>query len=102
MLSAMANLIRWCLFTVVVTSVATAVVVRSTGYTGVSTEAGKYFVTYKSARYEVSRDDFERTRRRDRINGVAVMCGMFSCFAFVGFESVRFRGRPHVAKRHAA
>lgn len=95
----MVKLIRWSLLTVFVASLATAVLVRSNGYTGVATEGGKYFATYKSTRYEVDRQEFEQTRWRNRVNGVAVATMVISLFAFIGFESVRFGGVRHITSR---
>jgi hypothetical protein len=97
----MMTLIRWGLLTLFAASLATAVMVRSNGYTGVATEEDKYFVTYKSTRYEVSREEFEQTRWRNRVNGIAVWSMMLSLFTFIGFESVRFRGGSRTtASRH--
>jgi hypothetical protein len=95
----MVKLIRWSLLTLFIASLATAVLVRSNGYAGVATEGGKYFVTYKSTRYEVDRQEFEQTRWRDRVNGVAVATMMISLFAFIGFESVRFGRGQHITSR---
>ena len=95
----MVKLIRWSLLTVFVASLATAVLVRSNGYTGVATEGGKYFVTFRSTRYEVDRHEFEQTRWRNRVNGVAGATMMISLFAFIGFESVRFGGGRHITSR---
>jgi hypothetical protein len=95
----MVKLIRWSLLTIFLASLATAVLVRSNGYTGVAMEAGKYFVTYKSTRYEVDRQEFEETRWRNRVNGIAVATMMISLFAFIGFESVRFGGGRHITSR---
>lgn len=88
----MVMLIRWSLLAIFVASLATAVVVRSNGYTGAAAEGGKYFVTYKSARYEVDRNEFEETGWRNRVNGIAVATMMVSLFLFIGFESIRFGG----------
>jgi len=93
------KLIRWSLLTIFVASLAMAVSVRGNGYTGVATERGKYFVTYKSTRYEVDRGEFERTRWRNRVNGVAVATMMVSLFSFIAFESVRFGGGRHTTGR---
>src|SRR3954449_11436834 len=95
----MVNLIRWSLLTVFIASLATAVLVRSNGYTGVDAEGGKYFVKYKSTRYEVDRQEFEQTHWRNRVNAVAVATMMISLFAFIGFESIRFGGGRHITSR---
>jgi hypothetical protein len=95
----MVKLTRWCLLTVFVASLATAVLVRGNGYTAVAAEGGKYFVTYRSTRYEVDRQEFEQSRWRNRVNGVAVATMMISLFAFIGFESIRFGGGRHVTSR---
>jgi len=94
---AMVRLIRWTLLTIFVASLATAVLVRSDGYTGVAMEGGKYFVTYKSTRYEVERNEFEQTRWRDRVNGISIATMMISLFSFIGFELVRFGSGRHTA-----
>ena len=95
----MVKLIRWSLLTIFFASLATAIMVRSNGYTGVATESGKYFVTYKSIRYEFNRQEFEQTRWRNRVNGVAVATMMISLFAFIGVGSVRFVGGRHITSR---
>jgi hypothetical protein len=95
----MVTLIRWSLLSVFVASLATAVLVRSNGYTGVAAENGKYFVTYRSARQEVDRQAFEETRRRNRVNGIAVATMIVSLFAFIGVESARFAGGRRVTSR---
>jgi hypothetical protein len=94
-------LIRWSLLSIFFASLAMAILVRSNGYTGVAAEDGKYFVTFKSARYEVDRNEFEQTRWRNRVNGVAVATMMLSLFSFIGFDSVRFRGVRHITKRRS-
>jgi hypothetical protein len=94
----MVNLIRWSLLVIFVVSLATAVTVRSNGYTGVESEGNNYYVTYKSTRYEVSHEEFEETRWRNRVNGIAVASMMISLFAFIGIESVRFGGRRHIPR----
>jgi hypothetical protein len=86
---AVVSLIRWSLLTIFAASLAIAVSVRSNGYTGVATENGKYFLTYKSTRYEVDRNEFEQTRWRNRITWIAASAMMISLFTFIGFESIR-------------
>lgn len=95
----MVKLIRWSLLTIFFASLATVVLVRSNGYTGVATEDGTYFVTYKSTRYEVDRNEFDQTRWRNRVNGIAVATMILSLFSFIGFESVRFGGGRHITSR---
>lgn len=84
-----------------VASLATAVVVRSNGYTSAASEDGKFFVSYKSARYMVDREVFEETRWRNRVNGVAIVTMLLSLFAFIGFESIRRGGGRRLIPQRA-
>jgi len=65
----------------------------------VAMEGGRYFITYKSTRYEVDRNEFEKTRWRNRVNGTSIATMMISLFSFIGFESVRFGGGRHITSR---
>jgi hypothetical protein len=92
------RLIRWSLLTIFVISMTAAVIVRSTGYTGVVSESGRFFVTYRSSRYEVSREAYEQARWRNRVAATAAVTMMVALFAFIGIELVRLGGR-HITTR---
>jgi hypothetical protein len=59
---------------------------------------GKYYVNYRGAKYEISRQQYEENERlqwRNRTSEIASFVGTLSLFAFIGIESARFRPRRH-------
>jgi len=78
------RVIRWTLILVFILSTTVAVIVRSTGYTGVESDQGKYYVTFKSMRYEVSEQQQQEIYRRDRISWTAALLMISSMLALGG------------------
>lgn len=93
------RVIRWILLMIFIVSVTTAIAVRGSGYTGVIAENGKYFKIYKSARYEVSREEYEHTRWRDPVAFGAVAIMVLSLLVFITIESRSSRGGRHITTR---
>jgi hypothetical protein len=86
--------VLWLLLGIFVASTITAVTVRITGYTGVAIENGRYFVRYRSTRFEVTRREYEESHWRDRVGSIAAGTMMVSLFAFIGLNCLlRTAGR---------
>ena len=82
------RLLRWLALAVFLASAATAVAVRSSGWTDATSEGGHYYLSFRSTRVEVPADLYERTRRRDRIAWVATAAMMSSLLAYLGIRSL--------------
>ena len=82
------RLLRWLALAVFLASAATAVAVRSSGWTDAGSEGGRHYLYYRSTRVEVAADLYERTRRRDRIAWVATAAMMSSLLAYIGIRSL--------------
>lgn len=91
MIPSAGNLVRCFLLVIFIGSATTAVSVRTTGYTNALIENGKHFATFRSAKYEVSEQEYYRIQRKDPLTRAAVVAMMLSLFAFIGIESIRFR-----------
>ena len=87
------QLIRGFLVALIFAATATALMVRGSGYTAATSEGGKYFVSYKSTRYEVTRAEFERVRFHNRVSTAAICAIAISLIALAGWESIRCGGR---------
>ncbi|MCA9647550.1 MAG: hypothetical protein H6816_07475 [Phycisphaerales bacterium] len=83
----------WTLLLVFLLSCTTMVTVRSTGYTSVAAEDGKYYLQFRSSRFETTREEYEDARWHGVVSGVAAATMFCSLFAFIGLESVRYRAR---------
>jgi len=89
----MLKVIWWFLLLIFLISTATAVTIRSTGDTGAVAENGRYFVQYRSTRHEVTREEYDQTRRRNHVAEIAAATMMISLFAFIGIHSLRRTAR---------
>ena len=87
------QLIRWFLIALIFAAAATAIIVRGSGYSGATSDGGKYFVSYKSTRYEVTRAEFEYVRFHNRVSTAAMSAIAFSLIVLIGWESVRSGGK---------
>lgn len=87
------QLIRWFLIALIFAAAATAIIVRGSGYSGATSDGGKYFVSYKSMRYEVTRAEFEYVRFHNRVSTAAISAIAISLFVLAGWESIRNGGR---------
>ena len=74
---------------------------RSTGWGGVDEVSERYFVRYRSTRFEVSREEYEETRRRGRITDLAAVALMASMFGLIGIEQLRRVWVPRRRKRES-
>jgi len=83
------QLIRWFLIALVL---AAAIIVRGSGYSGATSDGGKYYVSYKSTRYEVTRAEFEHVRFDNRVSTTAISAIAISLFV-LGWESIRSGGK---------
>jgi hypothetical protein len=83
----------WVVLLVCLLSSATMLLVRSTGYTSTAREGDKYYLLVRSERYETTREEYDATRWRNGVSGVAAAGMLISLLAFVGLEAVRYRVR---------
>jgi len=84
------QLIHWFLIALVL---AAAIIARGSGYSGATSDGGKYYVSYKSTRYEVTRAEFENVRFHNRVSTAAISAVVISWIALGGWESIRSGGR---------
>ncbi|HEX5241637.1 MAG TPA: hypothetical protein VFW23_00135 [Tepidisphaeraceae bacterium] len=87
------QLIRWFLIALVFAAAAAAIIVRGSGYSGATSDGGKYYVSYKSTQYEVTRVEFEHVRFHNRVSTAAISAIAISLFVLAGWESIRSGGR---------
>jgi hypothetical protein len=86
--------IRWILLAIFLGSVTVAVFVRSTGYSGVFAKDGKYYLTYKSMKFETSRERYEDAKWRNPLVLTATTIMMLSLFAFILLTPSHLRVMP--------
>lgn len=87
------QLIRRFLVALIFAAAATAMMVRGTGYSSATADGGKYFVSYKSTRNEVTRAEFEHVRFHNRVSTAAISAIAISLIVLAGWESIRSGGR---------
>jgi hypothetical protein len=78
-------------------SAATAVAVRGSGWS-TRMENGKYYLSFKSDRYETTAEEFNRTEHHNRIAGWAVFCMFASAGGFIAIEAINYP-RGHNLRR---
>lgn len=86
------RIVWWTLL--VVFAVATCVTLANpmSGYSHASMENGRYFVSYRSARYEVSKEEYDRVKFRDPLSFCAGMAMILSACGLGGLEQLRRSG----------
>jgi len=92
--------LRWILVFVFGISVTVAILVRSSGYTGLSSENGRYFVEYRSERIETTQAEYRNLKVKSRIASGAMTTTFCSLALIILIESLRHEYRPKRMRRH--
>jgi hypothetical protein len=93
-LGAIMRIVWWTLLGLFVVSTCGTLTHRMSGYTNASIENDRYFASYRSTRYEVTKEEYERVKFRDPLTFDAGMAMIFSACGLGGLEMLRrSRGR---------
>jgi hypothetical protein len=83
------RIIWWTLLGLFVVSTCVTLTHRISGYTNASMDNGHYFASYRSTRYEVTKEEYDRVRFRDPLSFYAGMAMILSACGLGGLEKLR-------------
>lgn len=85
------RIIWWTLLATFVVATGITVTHRITGYTNASTDGSHYFAFYRSTRYEVSQQEYERVKYQDPLSFYSGIAMILSACGLGGLEALRQR-----------
>jgi hypothetical protein len=79
----------WISLGVFVASTGVLLAIRSPGYTSTASENGKYYVAYRSTRYEVTNEEYESATFRIGASEICCFVMLISLFGVGGVHTLR-------------